>query len=525
MSIIKKIMILFLTFVLSLSTFACGEYKPAVNTLGGQLPPGSVEQPELDDDPTNDFTVKLRLNGVAYIPKVAVNVYWNDGYNIYIAPIDKNGVATIDGLDGDYKVTLSAPPSGYSYDPNAYVATNDNRNIVIDMYDSGSVNAKESSLYNSYRVTSTGVYTVTISEDKLDVNEDGKFVDVAYFEFVPQLNGVYTIESWANTTDDEINPICYAYLGSFAYKHGEYKVTTIGECGSYTRNFVHTVQVADENLGNSGSQSFSFGISAETKSGVFPATFSFAIKRNGDFDYDRSEKTTMIPTFDWSDFDFTSFNALAGGTKVGAQTLYPGTTDSYVFAEVEYVTGKINYKVWEKSAGGDGVYHVYDEEKYAANNGYGPILFAYVNTPCQYLETSLTHVEDAGNNALTVNNGTENYRQFIKGFEAVAAGGFYCTFNCPCHTDGSPLACAPGCTTCTVYCRPCPTELMNAEGYAQKCNADGVVPVTPELKDFLQKFAISGGYFADGEGHVDSRGVYAYEDSQWLFACGYYAES
>ena len=63
---------------------------------------------------------------------------------------------------------------------------------------------------------------------------------------------------------------------------------------------------------------------------------------------------------------------------------------------------------------------------------------------------------------------------------------------------------------------------MGKDGYAQKCNADGVVPVTPELKDFLQKFAIQRQYFADGEGHVDRTGVYAYEDSQWLFACGYY---
>ncbi len=520
--LIKSISV-FLACALLLFTFSCGEYKPAVNgSVSGSSVPGLAEQPDLDDDPTNDFTVRLRLNGEGYIPNVATNVYWNDGYTIHVAPLDEEGVARIDGLDGDYTVTLSAAPSGYAYDPNAYKATNDNRNIVIDMYDSGTVNAKESNLYNSHRITSTGVYTVTITEDEEDVNEDGKFIDVAYFEFAPQMNGTYTVESWVNVADDAVNPICIAYLGSFAYKHGEYHVENVGPCGSYTRNFIHKVQIADENIGSGGSQSFSFGITAETKSGVYPVTFSFAVKRNGDFDYDREEKKTIAPAFDWTGFDFEAWNALKGSRKNSAKTLYPGTEDSYVFAEYDYARGKYNYKIYEKADGGDGFYHVYDEEKYASTNGYGPVLFAYVDEPCEYLGESLTHIEDAGNNALTVNGGTENYRQFIKGFAAVAEKGFYCTFNCPCHSDGSPLACLEGCETCTPHCRPCPEELMGKDGYAQWCNGDGVVPVTKELKEFLQKFAVSGGYFADGEGHVDQTGVYAYEDAQWLFACGYY---
>ena len=509
--------LLLLTMLLSL--FACGEYNPALNTPGGggSNNPGSsgglAEQPDLDGDPTNDFTVRLRLNGEYYIPTVAVNVYWNDGYNIHIAPIDSSGVATIDGLDGDYTVTLSTSPSGYSYDPNAYVATNDNRNIIIDMYDSGTVNSKESSLYGAHRITTTGVYTVTITEDPEDVNRDEKYVDVAYFEFAPQTNGTYTVESWVNVADDDVNPICLAYLGSSAYKYGEYKVTEVGACGSYTRNFVHTIEIADENISAGGSQTFTFGITAEAKSGVYPVTFTFAVKRNGGFDYNRSEKTMVAPKFDWSGFDFDAFNALAGGKKVGAETLYPGTDDSYVFAEYDYERGKYNYKVWEREDGGDGVYHVYDEEKYAETGGYGPVLFAYIASACSYLDRSLTTIEAVGNNALTVSNGTENYKQFIEGFEAVASAGFYCVSDCPCHRGaaaGSPLACPDGCATCSVFCSPCPEELIGKDGYAQWSNADGVAPVTPELAEFLQKFAIRGGYFADGEGHVDRNGIYAY---------------
>ncbi len=61
--------------------------------------------------------------------------------------------------------------------------------------------------------------------------------------------------------------------------------------------------------------------------------------------------------------------------------------------------------------------------------------------------------------------------------------------------------------------------------YARYCNADGVYPVTEELRTLLQNFAITHRYFADGEGTFEGMtGVYADEDEQWLFACGFYKE-
>lgn len=519
----KRILALLLVMA-TLLLSSCGEMKKAVNDLPGnnnsKLPGGSVEQPELDDDPTNDFTVRLRVNEEEFIPQVAINVYWNDGYNIHIAPIGNDGVARIDGLDGDYNVTLSTAPSGYSYDPNAYVATNDNRNIIIDMYDSGAINAKETSLYGAIRVNTTGVYTVTIEEDDLDVNEDGKRVDVAYFEFAPQTNGVYTIESWVNVVDDDVNPVCLAYLGSAQYKYGEYRVTDVGACGSYTRNFVHTVKIAEENISSAGSQVFTFGITAETKSGVYPATFTFAIKRDGGFDLNRTQKTMVAPKFDWSGFDFDAFEALAGGKIVGAEMPYGGVVGNTL------VFDQRNFKVWEKSQGGDGIYHVYDEDKYASTGGYGPMLVAYINTRTKYIDQPFILIESLGSAYLTVENGTLNYKQFIEGWEKVATDGYYCVFNCPCHggkNDGKPKACPPSCTSCLSQCSKCPEELMGKDGYSQWSNSDGVAPVTPELAECLQKLAIKHVYFADGEGTIDGGNkIYAYEDSQWLFACGYY---
>ena len=225
----------------------------------------------------------------------------------------------------------------------------------------------------------------------------------------------------------------------------------------------------------------------------------------------------MIPSQDWSAFDFNAFMNLAGGEIVGAETLYPGTQNSYMF-------DSNNYKVWEISDGGDGVYHVFDEEKYPETGGYGPVLVAYITEACRYIDRSFTTVEDAGNSALVV-NGTDNYRLFIKGFEEMASQGYFCATDCLCHLDNSTRACPEGCADCHPDCNH-PTELeMSVKGYAALVNADGVAPVTRELVKFLQGFAITQRYFADGDGWVESNSQYpidAYEDSQWLFACGYY---
>ena len=365
-------------------------------------------------------------------------------------------------------------------------------------------------------VENTGIYSVTIKEDLSDADDDGSLIQKVYFEFAPQESGTYTIESWADTSLDEVNPICTAYLGSFAHKYGEYTVTDVGACGSFTRNFVHTIEIASEMISSGGSQTFTFAVSAETKSGVYPVTYSFAIKRNGGFDMDKLDKSTIVPSHDWSDFDFSAFNALAGGEIKSSAFLYSeGAGEYYVFDED-------NYKI-----GSDGVYHLYDPVKYASTGGYGPILVAYISEPCYFLNTSFTQIDTVGFGALTKVEGKYNYKVFIEGFKAAADGGYYCVNNCPCHVTGDIYACLEGCTGCTPQCTNCTEEIMSAVGYVTYCNADGVAPVTPELALFLQRIARGQRYFADGHGTIDSQKMDgkkfdAYEDSQWLFACGYY---
>ena len=510
----KAVAMLLILALLTGFMYSCGEYKPPVG--GDEEDDGGVKHPVLDDDPTNDFTVTLMKDGQPFIPGTAIDVYWNDGYDIHVAPIGSDGVARIDGLDGDYRVVLSTTPSGYAYDPNGYKATNNSRNVVIEIYDLNPV-LGGNSVEDIKKVDSTGVYSVTITEPGQQV----------FFEYSPQTNGTYTIESWVSVADDEVNPICTSYTGSIqAGLYGSYRVTDYGEIGSFTHNFIHTVNIADENIAGVGnSLSFIFSVSAEAKSGVYPVTYSFAIKKNGGFSNDREDKVMIPAKADWSHFDFDAFNALAGGTLVGAKTLFKDENGNE--KEGAWVYDQRNYRLWKISEGGDGVYHVYDEEKYASTGGYGPILVAYITESCGYLD-AFTKLES--NQATLTVNGFENHKQFIEGWDGMLENSpyYYCEGDCPCRAEAEEKgeihhACPPSCTKCK--CRKCPEEMMGAEGYADWVNDDGVAPVTEELVHFMQSLCTSQGYFIDGEGFVEKKtGANAYEDSQWLFACAYYAD-
>ena len=235
---LKKATAALLILACALSLFSCGSFKDAVHLGTTKQEQETQRNPAtgFDDDPTNDFTVTLRLNGKAYAPSVAIDVYWSDGYDIFIAPVDETGVARIDGLDGDYQITLSTVPTGCAYDSNAYTATNLERNVYVDLYDLNAVKGKGTDLYGCYEISKAGIYSVTISEPG----------EMVYFEFAPQVNGTYTVESWASVVEDEINPIAVAYYGSTSYKHSPYTVEGLGAVGSFTRNFVHTVEIADQ---------------------------------------------------------------------------------------------------------------------------------------------------------------------------------------------------------------------------------------------------------------------------------------
>lgn len=200
------------------------------------------------------------------------------------------------------------------------------------------------------------------------------------------------------------------------------------------------------------------------------------------------------------------------GTLVGAEQYYTPAGSS---VSVLAFRGE-NYKLSPIT----GVYHLYDETKYASDPygfgaGFGPVLYGKITSKIRFIGDggeALTAIEYHGNKALTVSNGTENYKLFIEGFDNINAQA-----NMPIADNGQLQGMPAG----------FPDLYKNALGYADFVNSDGLVPVTPELKEFFQKFSVNQRLFNDGNGYAEvyaTPQVDALEEDQWLFACCYYQD-
>ena len=586
----KKILLFFLLAAILLSFASCGEYTegiiPPRDSTGESKPiaPGGTG----GEGETFSVSLSLLKDGhyENYVPDVPMYAQWTNGYNYYTADFDENGVASVSGLDGDYDVTVYGLPAHLAYNSNVHTASNFNKDIVIDVYEIQKVKTSGGAgngLYNCIPLSGKAVYSVTLESAK----------DVVYFQFDPRESGMYSVESWVDVTENKYNPQCDVYTGTFAAKYFAYTLDDGGASGGYTQNFRHEVKIADDEIGNS----FTFAIKASSKNGDYPVTVIFALQLDGGFTNNRGAEELVVPyelyehTYDAlrslqkmsyaafctttgmpeSEVTRLAYDELKGsifpvyntetghysGNHIALYTLfhsgaggivknylkglygnggyYVGAESDTVGVEGRYVFNGDQYKFWSKAEGGDGFYHLYDEEKYASgsNPGYGPLLYAHVSTPCRFT-ASFNTIEDAGNKALTVNK-TENHKLFFEGFydlsldpPSLDLGPYLCVLGCVCRDSGSCVGgCEIDCRNCSEDCRKLSPDAMYGLGYAELSNGDGLYPVTEELKRFLQAFSISQRYFADGNGWVETNEtvkVDAKEEDQWLFACVYYPD-
>ena len=484
---LRKVYALALALCLGVSLFGCGTYKDANKVT--DIHSSEMENNPNDGDMENPSSVTVSFKGIPFKDLEGIHAQWTDGYSYHHAAFDEKGVAQVGGLDGDFRVTLSGLPEGYSYNPNAYVSTNKDRTVDIELYeivqpDSGT----GAGLYQKdgcYQLSKPGVYRTLVNNAE----------HVVFYEFEPRRSGTYVIESWVDVTPEEINPYVDVYNGSFAAKWYSHKLEDGGSSAGYTRNFKHVVEIADEMIGNS----FTFAIGSAVKNNKYPVTVDFAITLDGEFYLDHIEYEMITPK---------QINGRAKDYGFGYTLKNPEVriNGNYVFDGTRFAYN-------EKT----GYYHCYGEEyvgytetysdgtTLTFDDGYGPIVHAYVSQPCRFIDKSFDHIEDDGNKALTVNQGTECYKMFIQGYAALASMGHV-------WVDG--------------LTKIEKDYYSGVTGYAQNTNSKGLYPVTPELKDFLTKFTISSKYFADGDGWVESQfEVFADDEDQWLFACAYYAKN
>ncbi len=552
----KRIFALLLALTLLLTGCELGQVVEGVRpSNGGTVPPSTGPSGEVDENP---FTVSLMYQGEPFRTSTPITVQWSSLSEVHTSQTDDQGVAKVSGLDGDYRVTLLNLPDGFYYNPNVYRADNFERNIVIDLMSVIKPSGQGYSLDSPIGIDKTGVYYIEVAGP----------TDERYFRFTPKESGTFAVESWMDVTANDVNPLCNYYGASFAFPVLKFTQDGGGAESTYTKNFLLTVDMADENISknDTGSVVFTFGIFASMKN-EWPTDAQgkyqklriyFAITRNGNFELEHAAGTIVSPKEDLDEI----YGLDENGWKIdGRVDMEPG--GAWHWAEdplgAVMVFDAEHYKLWPVDEGGDGVYHRWDDQKYrevdadgnVVNPGYGPVLFAMVSGATRFLTDrggqpiGLTQVEYQGNKALTVANGELNYKMFIEGWwqlnwtdydkpgdEDGMKPPYFCDLLCPCRVDETCTSaqmgldngtCEIGCTKCSSLCRQLEREDIGTIGYGQRCNSDGAFPVTEELKEFLQLMSISQLYFMDGQGWVETgSGIYATEADQWLWACGYY---
>lgn len=475
---------------------------------GGEDTDGATEA--TGGEPTGEasnatFSATLVLGGQPFIPAEPVTVQWSDGYQYERAEVDASGKASVTGLDGDYQVTLVNIPDGYTYNPNIYRATNSNRDITIELFELTTIRTRDkgTNYYDDIiEITHTGYYRAEITKENQAV----------YFQFVPKRSGSYSMESWMDVTAEKYNPILDVHEGSAGYKNPVPTVTDGGGTSSgFTTNFRYVMNVDDSNIGANGGILFAFGIRVTSKDGTYPVYVDFALQYDGSYAMESLQSDLIIP----------SMLPTTTEQKAIFDRVISESTGAYRGAEITENGLKIFKASCYKLNPETGYYHLYS----SADDTYGPVLFANITSPNRFIDKGFSLIEYEGNRNLTLSEGTENYKLFIEGYNSLVAHDYFCIPSCPCAGGEQHHACVSPCANCTEDCRTCPRELVGQQGYADFVNADGRTPVTEELKEFLQKYALAQRLFMDGNGFAETSYTPAFgasEDDQWLFACGYY---
>lgn len=516
----KNLIAILLVISLLFAFASCGQYNPPASD-------GTENETDKNNDKENGsqdseqggtqqrgepFVATVTLNGKIYTPptvsddSLAVKVRWTDGKTYQTVTLGDDGKAECYGLDGEYYVTLINLPDGYTYNPNIYIASNDNREVVIELLTISSARGEGTDIFKCIQLHTTGVYRTVMQKSGQEV----------FYEFEPTKAGTYCIESIVDISAGMYDPVLDIYAGSSQYKIREKRIDGGGASGSYTTNFKHVVNIDEQFIGNV----YTFAVMLEGKDATYPVNVDFVITYMGGYSYDWITSNFVYPEFIGNDFDMGAYKTYLyeDRAKYG--------DSSFKIASVKIDGKNVFDQQYFKLNPLDGYYHVYDEVKYAEYGGWGPILYANITIPTHFIDSPFNLIESVGNKNLTLSQGTENYKLFIEGYSALVHGdvSYFCVTNCPClATNGGCCSIEKRCTKCTDDCRHINQRYIGQRGYADIA-VDGRCPVTEELMQFLQKYSVSQKLFSDGNGWAEqsSPRYDAYEDSQWLFACGYY---
>lgn len=467
----KRILIVLLSLLIAVFFAGCGTYTPPTGgsgrpSTGTDGSPNNGENPDGDDGGGEEgyvFTVTL-VDAPSVYPE-DLEAIWTGKNEVHSARFI-DGVATAEGLNGEYHVTLSKMLDGYTYDCNGYNADNGNKDIEITLLPiiplKGYVRLAPNgeSEIHWYEISKYGTYRATIKSA----------TDSMGFMFEPEENGNFNIQSWCDATANQINPTLRVYNGTSSYCTFREEIYDGGASGTFTKNFKYSTSFADENIGAVQL----FVVKANVNNIEYPVNVDFTISREGDYE---------LP--DYSGEPYYATGPFYRGSGTG--------TWHYIYRDNYSVSGGETYYIQDEDKvtfnPEDGFYHV--------GNADGPLLYARLIRDCEVFATiymerwinrgffwneladgliSLT-LEDGYNYSYMVNQGYAEY----------------------CDVNGA---------------HPVTEEIKRMlQGYASNQNL------------FFDGEGLAEDPLLNANNYTNPGGIrlQSDEDSMWLFACGYYS--
>ncbi len=469
----RFITVILILICAALCLAGCNNGKYIENGGGSVIskPDTPVKPDNPDDMPSEEtasYTAAVFYDNAPFDPKdMNIYVVWVNNSQVKKVPLGADGKADAGKLDGQFNVYLEGLPSKYSYNPGGYVATSESASVAILLTD---ITAPErgdgKGLYESegcYQIKYDGTYRVVLERERQEI----------FYEYVTSASGVYSVESWVNVYDNNVNPYVVKYSGSSQFKYNPQKQDGGGFSisGGYTKNFRFEYKVDRSEVGGT----FTFAVGAESKTSAYPVVVDFHIKYEGEY---------VSENADVREKRAEEANTQAEEKQAG---------EAFVWADLNTkVFNMSNYRYNEKTK----FYHYYNETEYADDSlgygtGFGPILC------CMIMKTAPSYSTTSLFNANAVGPFRANYLRI---------------YNCWLEEESKFV----------VY----DYVKFIREDYAGVCNSDGVCYVTEELKQLLQKFAENHSLYTDGVGAVmgtpEIKGYSANQDALWLFACGFY---
>ena len=273
----KKILTVILSLLIAVLFVGCDGYTPPGSGSDKKPSPGS----DGSSYGARDYVVTLVCDGEPYSPEIAISARWSGEGRIYSAKFDENGVAVMSGLDGEYHVTLSAVPEGYTYDCNGHIADINNRQIEVELLKIIPTTGLGDGLYvntGCISLSKLGTYRTTLTSASQTV----------YYEYRPTAQGSYSITSWVDITENEVNPIMDYHRGTIGRKDPD--PTEVHDDGgmssTYTKNFKFILNLTKDEVNNV----WTFGVHAKLVPGrEFPVTVDFTIKFEGNYKRDEEQ--------------------------------------------------------------------------------------------------------------------------------------------------------------------------------------------------------------------------------------------